>query len=624
MGLFSYDEYIEEAMIKSCLLYNKKEIKEKRNSLFHKTILSLIISGKVNTLTEIKEYFDKHHKTLFIDENRIQSAIKELVNNRFIELKDERIILTSDTQQEGENHIRSITKLQKILIDEILEKIKSEYKKEIKNPQQIKSNIKNCISYYYTVSGLSFFELDTQKKMEDLPTIESIASKNISSEEQRELSNIIIYSIGSIIEKPTESQQNILEILARMYITTQIMNIDPLLKNFKGSIIKDKEFILDTDVVLYLITRNASLSEQYRIIIQQLLSCGCKIYIPQDVIREVFNHAEAATKRYYYVSDFLDSDDVIIRQNLKNIFIEDFYFTKHKEQSNGLNWETYIGNFYNPIYGTALILEQIKMILGKNIKYNSMPFDVEINQEEFNLLEEKALEETNKTEKALHREENKNEDIAKTDTMLYLKIKKLNEINNKRIGENDRADLLINKYYILTNSLRIHYCAKSLNLNANVLCKPQSLMAYLSETGSNNTSEIRITSLFDNIFLLHTSKLVWEDIKTLVNSGIDIKGKNLVRLRFDLQEDIKDLLTCETVEDYNGIYERVNRKGYKFEDKIEDIMRDSQNKTKIIESMMQIIEQKNSEIKERDEQIEKAKKIIERKKYEDRINRRRK
>ena len=99
--------------------------------------------------------------------------------------------------------------------------------------------------------------------------------------------------------------------------------------------------------------------------------------------------------------------------------------------------------------------------------------------------------------------------------MLYLKIKKLNEINNKRIGENDRADLLINKYYILTNSLRIHYCAKSLNLNANVLCKPQSLMAYLSETGSNNTSEIRITSLFDNIFLLHTSKLVWEDIKTL-------------------------------------------------------------------------------------------------------------
>lgn len=31
MGLFSYDEYIEEAMIKSCLLYNKKEIKEKRN-----------------------------------------------------------------------------------------------------------------------------------------------------------------------------------------------------------------------------------------------------------------------------------------------------------------------------------------------------------------------------------------------------------------------------------------------------------------------------------------------------------------------------------------------------------------------------------------------------------------
>lgn len=253
-----------------------------------------------------------------------------------------------------------------------------------------------------------------------------------------------------------------------------------------------------------------------------------------------------------------------------------------------------------------------------------MPFDVEIDQNEFYLLEKKALEETNKTEKALYREDNKNEDIAKTDTILYLTIKKLNKINNNRTGNSNRADLLMNKYYVLTNSTRIHYCAKSLNIDANVLCKPQALTAYLSETGNNNINELKITSLFDNIFLLHTSKLVWEDIKTLVNSGVDIKGKNLVRLRFDLQEDINGLLTCETVDDCNKIYERVNRKGYKFESKIEEVMQESQNKTKMIESMLQIIEQQNNEIKKRDKQIEQANKIINKKKYENRINRKRK
>lgn len=618
------DENIEEAMLKSCFLYNRKEIKEKRNSLFHKTILALIISGKVNTMTKIKEYFDKNHKALFISESKIQAAVNELKNNQLVEIKGEEIILTSNTQQEVNKYNKHITEQQNALIDEILEKVKAGYKKDIKNAQQIKSNIKDCINYYYTVSGLSFFELDMQKKIEDLPTIESIASKNLSPEEQSELSNVIIYSIGSVIEKPTESQQNILETLAKIYITTQIMNIDPLLKNFKSSIIKEKEFILDTDVVLYAIIKNALLSEQYRTIIQQLLLCGCKIYIPQNVINEVYNHAEAATKRYPYVSNLLDNDDVVICQNLKNVFIEDFYFTKHKNSSHPLNWETYIKNFYNPRHGITLILEQIRRILGNNIKYNSMPFNVDISQEEFNLLKEKALEETNKTEKALHREDYKNEDIAKTDTTLYLTIKKLNEINNERIGQNNRADLLMNKYYVLTNSTRIHYCAQSLNLAANVLCKPKSLIAYLSETGNNNISDIKVTSLFDNIFLLHTAQFVWNDIQTLVTSGVDIKGKNIVTLRFELQDEINDLLTCETVDDYESIYERVNHKGYKFEPRIEDIMRDSQNKTRTIESLRQIIEEKENEIKIRDEQIKKANKIISRKKYEDRINRKKK
>ena len=41
------DKDIEEAMLKSCLLFNSKEIKNKRNVIFQKFLLSLIIGGGV-------------------------------------------------------------------------------------------------------------------------------------------------------------------------------------------------------------------------------------------------------------------------------------------------------------------------------------------------------------------------------------------------------------------------------------------------------------------------------------------------------------------------------------------------------------------------------------------------
>lgn len=626
MKYFFEDKDIEEAMLKSCLLYNRKEIKDKRNNLFQKFLLSLVINGVANSRDTIKQYVDKHRKNFLINDSKIDSTIAEIEKNGLVSVVNGEIILTPETQTNIANDTERITAQLNSLVNDILNKVQTEYKKTINNIEQVRANIKECINYYYAVTGHSFFELDKRKEVKELPKLEVIASVGLKSDEKDELSNVIIYATGCIIDKPTPPQQDVLEVLARTYITTQIMDIDPLLGNFKSTIIKEKEFILDTDVVLYAITDNAPFSKQYKMMIKQLMSCGCKIFIPKEVIVEVYNHAEAARKRYPFVSKFMDNRAEWVSKEFKNIFIEDYYFTNEKFTSSSLTWGAYIGNFYNPRFGSNFTLEQIKEKLGDNIIYGDMPNGVTINDEDRWKLEAAALEETNKTEKAVYREENKNEDIAKTDTMLYLSVKYLNEINNVRMGimkSKDRFDMLINKYYILTTSIRIHFCAKSLGLDSNVLCKPLSLMAYLAETGIMPKNQIKITSLFDNPFLLHTAKFVWNDVKALVNSGVDIKGKNIVTMRFDLQKEINDMLADKDVDE--KMYESITGKGYAFEPMVEKVMEKSRMQDSTMEEMIKEMAEMKEEIKKRDELLEKANqtieskdKIISRKRYEER------
>lgn len=614
------DKDIEEAMLKSCLLFYSKDIKNKRNIIFQKILLSLIIGSGVTNRKEIKKKVTTQYKDYLISEDKIDFAIQELIKNKFIKEVKGELTLTTESQQDVEQDVKKISEQHNYLIEDIYKGVQSAYGKKISNENQVKSNIKDCIDYYYMVTGLSFFELDKRKEATELPQLGKIASKGLSSGEKEELSNQIIYTIGSIIEKPTEEQKCILELLARTYITMQIMDIDPLLSEFKSTLIREKVFIVDTDVLLYLLTDNASLSRQYRKMIEMLQKCGCTIYIPEEVIKEVFNHAEAALKRYPFVSYLIDTPGNLARQDLKNVFIEDYYYTRALDNVKYPTWEHYIKNYFSSTYGVSLISEQIKDKLGERIQYNTMPEESNIDDNLLKKLAEASLEETYKTEKAQHRDEDKNQDIAKTDAQLYLQIKKQNEINNERIGRKhvDRQDLLWNKYYILTNSTRVHYCAKQLGVSANILCKPASLMAYLVETGLVQDNQLKIQSLFENPFLQHTAKTIWKDVENLLKLGIDIKGKNIITMRFELQDEINNLLTNPTEEDCNDIYSHVKQKGYSFSPLIESAKKESESyerKYKELEEENRILQ---DELLKTKQIIEKKNKVIKKNKYENR------
>lgn len=207
-----------------------------------------------------------------------------------------------------------------------------------------------------------------------------------------------------------------------------------------------------------------------------------------------------------------------------------------------------------------------------------MPYDYDIydsNKEEDislrNQLFEKALEATHNTEKAERRDENKNETIAKTDTKLYLSVRNLNIEERKRDGNKDeRADLLEYKYYVITNTFRIYPCAEELNLKEKVFCTPMAMMAYMVEAGFYDEIKPDVLSLFENTFFAYIAKESWGDTENLLKAGIDFKGKSIVRLRYDLQNNIQNLLTAVPgSDDYKTNVSEVKNKGYSFVEPIE-------------------------------------------------------
>jgi len=605
MKNWNEDSDLEKAMLQTSLFFRKANIKDTRASLFHKFILSLIISGKAKNKDEVLKHYQQIYPNNSIDNQQIDSALSKI--NTMVTI-DETGNFKIDVgfKAEVENNYNDIQNGLERIVEDVLFSVKNSFGKNISNEKQVKANIKDCFDYYFKVASISFFGLDDRKEINEYEQIESLAKNNLNQQKD-ELFQQIIYSIGQVLNKPTEEQSKILEEMARIHVTSQVMNMDPMLANFNAVQLRSKTFILDTDVVLHALTKNAQHSKQYKMMLNQLIKCGCKIYIPQEVIQEVYNHAEASIKRYSFVSELIGIDDEDAPKKFKNVFIEDYHYIKLIDKDYPLDWKHYIQNYYDKEYGIILITDEIKHSLGKNINYGSIPNGAIIKPEEKEALYEKVLEETQKTDKAFHRDFEKNEDIADTDTIIYLSVKSLNEICQEKNSENQKSDILMKNYYFLSSSTRVYLCAKDLGLASKLICNPRELIAYLAETGNLDKENIKFTQLFDNPFMAYTAMIVSEDLNTLLKTGVDIRGRKIVRMRYELSKEIQSMLTISDTNEYMEVYEEVKSKGYNYNKTISAVIED-RNAGKIeIEQLVNELSDAKKTIESQNNEIAKLK-----------------
>ena len=613
MKNWNEDKDLELAMLQTSLLFLKSNIKDSRASLFQKYILALIISKKAKNKSDVLKCYQHSFPNYFIDENQIDSALSKIKNMVSID-ESGNFIINNKIKTDAENYLNNIQKDLDSIVNDVFISVKSSYNNSISNEEQVRSNIKDCFDYYFRVASISFFGLDEQKEINEYTQIESLAKNNLNQQSD-ELFQQIIYSIGQILNAPSEEQSKILEEMARIHLTSQVMNMDPMLANFNAVQLHSKTFILDTDVVLYAMTNNAQHSKQYQMMLKQLINCGCKLYIPQEVILEVYNHAEASTKRYPFVSLLIGMKDEDAPKNFNNIFIEDYHYTKLKNLKYTVDWKHYIENYYNKQYGVSMTTDVIKESLGKDINYGCIPSGAIINHAEKNALYEKVLAETRKTDKAYYRDYEKNEDIANADTIIYLSVKSLNENSHNSNSEHQKSDVLLKDYYFLSSSTRVYLCAKELNLASKLICNPRELLAYLAETGNVDKKSIKFTQLFDNPFMAYTAKAVSEDIDTLLKTGVDVSGSKIIRMRYELSKEIQKMLTISNTDEYITVYNEVKNKGYNYNNVVADVLESkSEDKTQIEKLVTELSEAKKT--------IESQNNEIARLKYQKRINNR--
>ena len=601
MKNWNEDKDLEKAMLQTSLLFLKSKIKDSKAALFQKYILALIICGKAKNKNDIVNHYKQAFPNNYIDDNLVDSVLKSL-NTKITIRENGTFEPNKKTKNEAETYLSNIQKDLDGIIDDVFASVKSAYKTSISNEKQVKSNIKDCFDYYFKVASISFFGLDESRELSEYTQIESLAKNNLNQQSD-ELFQQIIYSIAQVLEKPTEGQRKILETMARIHVTTQVMNMDPMLANFNAVQLRSKTFILDTDVVLYAITNNAQHSEQYKMMLKQLIKCGCRIFIPKEVIQEVYNHAEASIKRYQFVSASIGIEDEDAPKNLKNVFIEDYHYAILNKKTSS-DWKHYIQNYYDEKYGVAMMTDVIKGSLGKDIIYGRIPEGANIDPDEEKKLYQRVLEETQKTDKAYHRDHEKNEDIAHADTTIYLSVKTLNE---KKCMDNQKSDVLMMDYYFLSSSTRVYLCAKELNLDFKLICNPRELISYLAETGNIDKENLQFTKLFDNPFMAYTAKIVNEDINTLLKVGVDVRGCTIIRMKYELEEEIQSMLTISNTDEYIDVYEKVKDKGYNYTKAVTEAIEDRNADKKQIEQLVIDLSNANKVIESQKNEIAKLK-----------------
>lgn len=593
--LYQGNDELENSMLRSILLFNNNKSSVKNSDLFLKALLSIITCGRGKyDLEKIQRILSSRFKVDYSQEDIVQQ-IAALKSRKLVEERPDGCYESLADREKDRRFIEDLESRTNDLIGDVIGQARR-YLGRLTEAEtdRMRGNVQRALSIYFQMYGYSFFDL----KPEADPKGTADAVKAAKDKLPEKTGDALVGALAQIINEPDDPQAETLRAWARAYVAMQIINIDPLLRNFKAKSLKEKTFYIDTDVALYCLTQNARNSRAYRRMMEILNKIGCSICFPEELIPEIIDHLDAARKRYSFEhADLSSMTDEILENTISNIFVEDYAKTIRDDRSKrDLPFSIYIRNFYDSD-APELLIENIKDALGERIQICELdPLEGELEKKLADNL--KFLTET--SEKGVHRDKEKNERIARTDARIYLTIKRLNRDSNGR----DRS--LNEKVYLITATQKVIYSARELRIyDKNIICNPRALLSILMETGVLAEGEIDYVNLFENPFLAHTADMIWPEVEPLLKKGVDLKHADLRRLRTDRNKQLDGLLTCRTPEELTAEAHRLEKEGYEFVDRITELgdalLREKSEKTEL--------QAENSRLKEQLDRREREKRL---------------
>lgn len=606
LKLYNGDDLIEDSQLRSVLLFSKfAKNKAGQEYMIQRLVLSIVIQEDGNCgLVEIQNALSK--KAISLKPKEISKILDDLYESKLVMPMPTGKYRAIANEDEGREYFLQLSQQTDSLIEGIYQRYQMLCDKPEQNPALVKDNIRLALSIYYKMAGLTFFRLQKGKE-----SVKQAIGSAFSNGLDMKTAKRLIAAIGDTIDNPTTEEQSCMSQWARAYVVTQILQLDPTLKNFKQDRLRNKSFVLDTDVLLRAITTHTSNSVEYRRNIDYLRKLGCKIYIPDKVIKEVCGCAEEALSIAATLTkeQLLEFDNTLLHGSKSNVFIEDYVnLVKSDEDNYDLPFNMYMGNIYLH-RDKSVMVRRIASVIGEENLALKLP-EHKLDEETTEKLRLKIYEQTSSTPRGIERTERSNENLSEVDANLYLTVQKCNEDKD---GTKETNGLLPYKHYLLTTSHRTIDCAKSLGIyTEDIICNPKSLTAVLAELGDLQLDDAEVINLFENPFLVYTADAIWEQIEPLLKAGAHIYHADTILLKSMVDQRFDDVLRCKTTEERTHLYRDYHQKGFKFSEDLAVLKRDN---VQLSEENIRIKEESN----QKDEEIRRLRHQVEVNRYESRV-----
>lgn len=347
------------------------------------------------------------------------------------------------------------------------------------------------------------------------------------------LGDLLATATARALSCPSEDQATYFANCSRAYLALQVMNADPSLREFQGNRFRSKTFLLDTDFVLEAIVKDLPTSSTYRHLVEQLVSIGATVLVPDAVLSEVVTHFDISPKTYDYFGEALASlPEELAVAKVENTLVRGYWYHRRGRSCSRRGFMAYRANHFNVTNSAQFVGDVVREALpGVQIQPIDSYFDVPTEPEHFARVCEAMLELAQKSHLSAYRTDEQSQELASHDALLMTAVL----AHNTAAGANPGA-VLGRRAFILTTSGRYVRAAKMCGIDDRVSTRPHILVSLLEMVGPSSLEDHNFVPLFENPLLQQAADMSWDNIRVLLDAGIDLRNKTLTRLRHDTEQ----------------------------------------------------------------------------------------
>ena len=358
-----------------------------------------------------------------------------------------------------------------------------------------------------------------------------------------DIGDLLDAALADALRAPTESQAETIAHWTQAYLGLALMGLDPVLNDFQASRFSAKTFLLDTDIVLEAIVTDGTRSPAILDVLASLAKHGCRLVVPESVVDECVKHAARSKATYrFFGNGLMQLAPAVIEDRVWNAFVKGYYYAIVRGRiAKSVRYKEYLANFYEETTPNQFFRAVITDVLPDEVEILPVNFgrrraldDAEVDRFADALQQDLSA----RSKKSRYRTEEEERALARTDATLYLSASSMNPTD-----ETTHKHVLGGTCYLLTETVRYERVAQSVGIATKVTVRPGTVAGLLKFVGTG-ISSIEFVQLFDNPLLDRAVSAVWPDMEKLMRSGVDLRAKNLARLRFDCGHALHEYLTA--------------------------------------------------------------------------------